>query len=641
MDKLKKQDLSLKQAFQESEERYRNLFNSLIEGFCVIEMIFDEQGKPVDYRFLEINPVFEAQTGLPNAQGKLMRDLAPDHEAYWFEIYGKVALTGEPARFENEAKALNRWFNVAAFRVGGPDSRKVAICFNDISKRKKAEQKLRESEERFKVIASSTPDHILVQDRDLRYTFVINPQMGLTEKDMIGKTDFDFLKKEDAENLTRIKRQVLDTGKGIHLEIPLTEPGGDSQIFSGDYVPKYDAAGKVDGLIGYFRNITESKRTEEALRLSEERLETIFSTSPTGIFITRLSDGKFIKVNEAYLRLIGYPAGEIIGQTSIGLNIFVDPEDRKRIVDLIVDQGRVYAFDVKFRRKTGEIINVLVSALPLNQEGEQYLLGTLTDITDRKRAEEILKRDKDTFEKLVKERTIELVETQVELEKAKRLSDIGVLAATVAHELRNPLAAINLAAHNIERKAGAPEIEKNLANIHKKVIEGDQIINNLLFYSRLRLPHYENIKIAEIIEEFAEACEKHSKKGIIVTTDLKPISDVMIAADPLQLREVFNNLLNNAQDAVQPEKGRISVLAKNEKDFIKLSIEDNGTGIERDDLVKIFDPFFSTKTKGTGLGLSISKHIIDMHGGEILVESEAGKGTIINVRLPKNKENGF
>ncbi|HEY2780240.1 MAG TPA: ATP-binding protein [Steroidobacteraceae bacterium] len=126
---------------EESEERYRALFDTLIEGFCTIEMIFDAAGKPIDYRFLEINPAFERQTGLTGAQGKSMRELAPNHEAHWFETYGKVALTGEPVHFENEAKALGRVYDVCAYRVGGPGSKKVAILFNDISARKLAEEK--------------------------------------------------------------------------------------------------------------------------------------------------------------------------------------------------------------------------------------------------------------------------------------------------------------------------------------------------------------------------------------------------------------------------------------------------------------------------------------------------------------------
>jgi PAS domain S-box-containing protein len=129
-------------ARRESEALYRRLFNSMDEGFCIIEMIFDSEDKPVDYRFLEINAAFERQTGMREAVGKRMRELAPSHEAYWFEIYGKIALTGEPAHFESEAKALNRYYEVRAYRVGKPELRQVAIVFSDISGRKSAEEAL-------------------------------------------------------------------------------------------------------------------------------------------------------------------------------------------------------------------------------------------------------------------------------------------------------------------------------------------------------------------------------------------------------------------------------------------------------------------------------------------------------------------
>ncbi len=140
----------------ESEARYQALFDTLIEGFCTIEVIFDAGGRPVDYRFLEINPAFEKQTGLKNAQGKRMRELAPDHEAHWFEIYGTIALTGDPVRFENEAKALGRHYEVVAYRVGGSESRKVAILFNDITERKNGEAKLQAHLERLNLLHQIT-----------------------------------------------------------------------------------------------------------------------------------------------------------------------------------------------------------------------------------------------------------------------------------------------------------------------------------------------------------------------------------------------------------------------------------------------------------------------------------------------------
>ena len=127
------------EALRQSEERYRSLFNSIDEGFCVIEMIFDEHENPTDYRFLQVSPSFAKQTGLSSVQGKRMRELAPLHEAHWFETYGKVALTREPARFQNRAEQLHHWYDVYAFRFGAEENRQVAVLFNDISERKEAE----------------------------------------------------------------------------------------------------------------------------------------------------------------------------------------------------------------------------------------------------------------------------------------------------------------------------------------------------------------------------------------------------------------------------------------------------------------------------------------------------------------------
>ena len=142
-------------ALQESESRYRNLFNTMNEGFCIIEVLFDAAGKPEDYRFIEMNSAFEKQTGLHDAVGKRMRELAPDHEEHWFEIYGKIALTGEPQHFINEARALNRWYDVHAYRVGTPEMRRVAIVFNDFSDYKQAEEELRKLNRTLKALSNS------------------------------------------------------------------------------------------------------------------------------------------------------------------------------------------------------------------------------------------------------------------------------------------------------------------------------------------------------------------------------------------------------------------------------------------------------------------------------------------------------
>jgi PAS domain S-box-containing protein len=137
---------TVNEALRESEKKYRTLFDSIDEGFCTIEVLFDGNDNPIDYRFLEVNPSFEKQTGIQNAQGRRMREIAPQHEEHWFEIYGRIALTGEPVRFENQAAQLHRWYDAYAFRVGDPGDRKVAILFKDITERKRAEEELRRSE---------------------------------------------------------------------------------------------------------------------------------------------------------------------------------------------------------------------------------------------------------------------------------------------------------------------------------------------------------------------------------------------------------------------------------------------------------------------------------------------------------------
>jgi PAS domain S-box-containing protein len=137
-----------KESLRASEAKYRALFDSIDEGFCTIEVIFDDNSRPVDYRFLDVNPAFERQTGIENAVGRRMREIAPLHEQYWFDSYGRVALTGEPLRFEQRAEQLGRVYDVYAFRMGVPAEHQVGILFSDITERTRAEQRLRESEER-------------------------------------------------------------------------------------------------------------------------------------------------------------------------------------------------------------------------------------------------------------------------------------------------------------------------------------------------------------------------------------------------------------------------------------------------------------------------------------------------------------
>ncbi|MDD5439757.1 MAG: ATP-binding protein [Candidatus Omnitrophica bacterium] len=258
------------------------------------------------------------------------------------------------------------------------------------------------------------------------------------------------------------------------------------------------------------------------------------------------------------------------------------------------------------------------------------------NITVRKRITEALRRTNNELEAKVAERTAELIKAESDLIDKKRLSDIGTLAATVAHELRNPLAAIKMASYNIKRKAGNPALEKHLNNIDIKLSESEQIIDNLLYYARIKSPNPSSADIYDILNEcIAHAVDHFSKHTVSVRKDIDALQGIPFEADVLQMKEVFANLLSNSFDAMVDNKGTITITGKVAEGAIRVSIQDNGAGIDKEDLHKIFDPFFTTKAKGTGLGLSVCQQIVRLHGGRIDVASEKNKGTTIQVTLPR------
>jgi signal transduction histidine kinase len=251
-----------------------------------------------------------------------------------------------------------------------------------------------------------------------------------------------------------------------------------------------------------------------------------------------------------------------------------------------------------------------------------------------------MKEAEQKLQKLYRELEIKVAQRTMELLASKHLADIGTLAATVAHELRNPLGVINVAAYNLRKKARDPGLIKHISSIEKKVAEGSQIINNLLVYSRMKMPQFGKNDIYSLLSECAEAVKKHfGGRKIRLKKLLQPLKGMNVDADALQLREIFTNLITNAYQAIEDNRGVVEVSGSVKSgNGIAISIKDTGTGINKEDMANIFKPFFTRKTKGTGLGLVICRDLINMHNGAIEVKSAPGKGSTFTVTIPIRRD---
>ena len=267
-------------ALQASEERYRTLFETMDEGFCVIEMIFDDGGKPVDYLFVEINPAFVAQSGMPaDAAGRRMLDMVPTHEKEWFDIYGEVARTGEPVRFQQGSAALGRWFDLHAFRVGAPEQARVAVLFGDITDRVKAAETLRRVNETLEVqIAERTAERDRLWDTSDDLMLIIDFQgvfrrvnpawtalLGYTPDEVVGHHVNEFTLAEDHEK-TDAAVEAAAAGNRLRVENRYRHKDGSTRWISWSAAP----AGEMTYATG--RDITADKAREAELEQAQEQL---------------------------------------------------------------------------------------------------------------------------------------------------------------------------------------------------------------------------------------------------------------------------------------------------------------------------------------------------------------------------------
>jgi PAS domain S-box-containing protein len=383
----------------------------------------------------------------------------------------------------------------------------------------------------------------------------------------------------------------------------------------------------------------ELQKAQVELENSRHRYSDLYDFAPVGYFVLD-KNGVILDVNLSGTTFLGVEKSRMIGKP---LSIYINREDqdkyflfRRKVLETYARQS----CEIQFKTGTGEVLYALLFAEAVKDTptGDIQCRMAVTNITERKQAEEILKRDKKTLQKMVEERSAELIKIQAEMERSKRLSDIGTLAATVAHELRNPLAGIGLATAVIKKKTADNIIKRQLKGIDNMVAESGQIIDNLLFYSRLRPKHRKTFALHPLLEECIDTLRHaHIGKNIVISKYIDSLKDVQICADPVQIREVFTNILNNAADAVSDHGGEIDVEARVYRELIKIHMTNNGRSISMRNLKKVFDPFFTTKAKGTGLGLTVSMQIVKMHGGSINIKDRNGKGTSFIITLPKRE----
>ncbi|MBD2242160.1 ATP-binding protein [Nostoc sp. FACHB-888] len=499
-------------ALRRSEERYRTLFESIDEGFCVIEMFFDENDTPNDYRFLEINPSFEKQTGLKDAQGKRIRDLAPDLEKHWFEIYGKVAMTGEPVRFENRAVALQRWFDVYAFRIGQPQ-RQVAILFKDISERKLGEAALRESEELKQQILDSSHDCIKVLTLDGRILY-------------------------------------LNQG-GLHL-LEIDDP---ASFVNAEWISLWQGE-------------------------DQENAKAAIATAKTG------NVGQF--------------------------------------------QG--YCPTTKGKPKWWDVIVTCVR----NASGMiAQLLVVSRDITKQKQVE--VERE----QLFLREQA-----AREQAQTANRIKD--EFLAVLSHELRSPLNPI-LGWSKLLRNGtlDAAKTAIALETIERNAKLQAQLIEDLLDVSRI-LSGKLNLAIAPVnlVSTIEAAIETVRLAAEAKSIEIQRVFDpniVQVLGDSARLQQVIWNLLTNAVK-FSSAGGRVEIRLECKDLQAQITVSDTGKGINPDFLPYVFESFrqadatTTRKFGGLGLGLAIVRHLVELHGGTVQVDSPGeGQGAIFNVRFPLMK----
>ncbi len=375
------------------------------------------------------------------------------------------------------------------------------------------------------------------------------------------------------------------------------------------------------------RDVTERLKADEELQKSQARYKMLVEQIPAVTFMAALDEG----INEIYIgpqieTLLGFTQQEWLDSPVLWY-WQLHPDDRQRWNEEFargVATGGPFRSECRFIAKSGEIVWVHGEARVVRDEQGKplFVQGVAFDITEAKRAEAKVR------------------EAQETMARSERLAAIGQLAGGVAHDLRNPLGAIRNAWYYVSKRVAGSDVVKADARVAKmgSLIDGElnrcgKIIGDLLDFARERPPYRVACPVATLVRDSVAVVARPSAAIEVVEQLAADLPVPYLDVD--QFRQVVVNLIQNAVEAVDPQKGRVTVRARvHDAASLALEIADNGKGIPKEIQAKIFEPLFTTKTKGTGLGLSIVAAIVRRHGGEIVLESEPGHGTTFRVVVP-------
>ena len=398
--------------------------------------------------------------------------------------------------------------------------------------------------------------------------------------------------------------------------------------------------GEIDYLWGIVRDISERKQTEAALREREEMFRLLAENSVDVIWKldTRL---RFTYTSPSIYPMTGYTPEEWIGSRLSDHATFKEFMQMARKAVIAMRTYKTFKsiiFEAVMLKKDGTPFPVEISSkLLLNEKGFPIgLQGTTRDITQRKQAEEEIRKYREHLEELVEERTRELQEAQEKLVRQERLAVLGQLAGSVGHELRNPLGVISNSVYLLRliQPDADPKVQESLMMIESETENANRIITDLLDYARLKPAVRESLSVTTVVEEVLKTYPPPDdvKVSLRVRDDLPPVY-----VDQGHMEQVLENLLTNAYQAM-PEGGALTVSADRRGDEIAVAVRDTGVGIPPENLEKIFEPLFTTKVNGIGLGLALCKQLMERNDGRIEVQSEVGEGSTFTLYIPSGGE---